>query len=151
MTQLDAIIPILPREAQVVHELAAVLVGILIRQGVAEGFAFPAPGQAFVERVVDGAWGVEVVGVDVVDQRFAGVAAVGAHHRNRGVAQPEVILGRALRGRVGVFRQQVAGFVVDELDRFAVGGLECQLPLGVVEEAADALAVLQGEAGWPAL
>uniref|UniRef100_UPI0020176C77 hypothetical protein n=1 Tax=Chitinivorax sp. B TaxID=2502235 RepID=UPI0020176C77 len=79
MTQLDAMIPILSREAQVIHELAAVLVHILIRQGVAKGFAFPAPGQAFVERIIDGTWGVEVVGVDVVDQRFAGVAAVGAH------------------------------------------------------------------------
>ncbi|WP_249384058.1 hypothetical protein [Chitinivorax sp. B] len=108
--------------------------------------AFPVPGQALVERVIDRPWRVEVVGVDVVDQRFAGVSAVGAHHRDRGVAQPEVILGRALGGRVGMFRQQVAGFVVDELDRFAVGGLECQLPLGVVEEAADALAVLQGVA-----
>ncbi len=134
MTQLDAVIPILPRETQVVHELAAVLVRILIRQGVAEGFAFPTPGQAFVERVVDRAWRVEVVGIDVIDQRFAGVAAVGAHHRNRRVAQPEVILARALRGRVGMFRQQVAGFVVDELDRFAVGGLDRQLPLPVIDE-----------------
>ncbi len=83
----------------------------------------------------------------MVDQRFAGVGAAGAHHRDRGVTQPAMILGRALRGRVGVFRQQVAGFVVDELDRFAAGGLDCQLPLGVVEEAADALPVLQGDAG----
>ncbi len=146
MTQLDAVIPILPREAQVVHELAAVLVRILIRQGVAEGFAFPTPGQAFVERVVDRARGVEVVGVDVVDQRFAGIAAVGAHHRDRGIAQPDMILGRALRGGVGMFRQQVAGFVVDELDRFAIAGLDRQLPLRVVEEAGEALAVLQGVA-----
>ncbi|WP_137940326.1 hypothetical protein [Chitinivorax sp. B] len=58
-----------------------------------------------------------------------------------------MILGRVLRGRVGVFCQQVAGFVVDELDRFAVGGLECQLSLRVVEEAGEALAVLQGDAG----
>ncbi|WP_137938460.1 hypothetical protein [Chitinivorax sp. B] len=46
-----------------------------------------------------------------------------------------------------MFCQQIVSYIVYELDWFADGSLDRKMSLSVVEEAAEALPVFQGDAG----
>ena len=115
---------ILPRIAQVVGELDAVLVRVFIRIGVAERFAFPVPDGLLGNRIDNAAGRIEVVCVDVVQLRAGKTAVDRLQGGNRRVAEPDCFLGNGLRAGVAVFAEQAAGLVVDELDGFAPIGLD---------------------------
>ena len=79
----------MPREAQVLGEVTQPL-RIRFRCRGPEGFGNPPPALVVVSIQHD-AWSVEVICMDVEDQRLAAwVQRVRHEHRNRRVAQPHV-------------------------------------------------------------
>ena len=137
---------ILPREAQVVGEVAQVG-WVLVGSAVPKGFRFPCPHGLVVAGPGDFPWRTQVVGVDVEDIRCCALAWVGFQHGDGQAAQPHGFLD-GLPG-FPVFALQLALFGIREQGGVAVDGLLGALAQGIVGVAGVEVACAC--AGAPAL